>query len=152
MQVTKFQKKIILFLTLIIILLLWLIEVNNIMIDKYNFQQLEKAKIILDKTPRDAKKFYNLEEFNEQYKAWIVPIKNCYYVRNINWSYPYIFWFKLESLFYKIKFSQNYYSYPKYDLPISKIYLWALLNWRISQWYDKNRDNFIHTISNPCKK
>jgi hypothetical protein len=39
------------------------------MVDKYNFKQLEKAKLILDKIPRDAKKFYNLKEFNEQYKA-----------------------------------------------------------------------------------
>ncbi len=75
-------------------------EKDKIAIDRYNFEQLEKSKPILESIPETDKNFYSLKEFNQKYSADIQPIKNCYYIRNYNWDEKYIFWFKLESLIY----------------------------------------------------
>ena len=84
----KFIKYITMKKAMIIVLLLLvpliLMDTSNIQIDNYNFQQLEKARIILENIPLDAQKFFTLKDFNEQYKADIKTIKNCYYVSNDN--------------------------------------------------------------------
>ncbi len=83
-----------------IFILLWiylLLDWRNIYIDMYNFEQLEKAKPILESIPGNAKKFYGLKQFNNLYSANIQPIKNCYQVSNDNWEEKYIFWFQLKS-------------------------------------------------------
>ncbi len=96
----KKYKKIILKVIFIIIFAFIIRESYLMYVDYYNFNQLEKAKIILDKIPENAEKFYTLKEFNEKYNTNIKPIKNCYYISNDNWNQDYIFWFKLESLLY----------------------------------------------------
>jgi hypothetical protein len=152
---------------ILIKILIWLFIINesyNIYVDIYNFRQLEKAKIILEKIPRGDYLFYWLDKFNNKYNANIVPIKNCYYVSNDNWKYNFIFWFKLESfinrifiwqqkklitsnniesLYYNFWFFNYYYTFPKYDLPIDTIAtIWSS---------DINFTNFLYTISNPCQ-
>jgi hypothetical protein len=62
----------------------FIFEQDKLAIDRYNFEQLEKAKPILESLPVNAPKFYSLKEFNEQYKADIKPIKNCFSVSNFN--------------------------------------------------------------------
>lgn len=120
-------------------------EQDKIKIDKYNFEQLEKAKIILEKIPKDAKYFYTFKKFNNSYKANIEPIKNCYYISNDNWKYLYIFWFKLESLLYKIRYLSWYYAYPRYGLSYDNFCYW----WKTC--IDWNLSDFKYTISNPCQ-
>ena len=119
-------------------------EKDKIVIDRYNFEQLEKAKPILESIPETDKNFYSLKEFNEIYNAWIKSIKNCYYVRNYNWDEKYIFWFKLESLIYIYIYRTKLFAYPKYDLSFVPMYY--------SGWpWDRNKNNFIETISKPCR-
>jgi len=139
-------KKIILKVIFIIFTIFVLRESYLIYVDYYNFKQLEKAKIILEKIPENAEKFYTLKEFNEKYNANIKPIKNCYDVSNYNWNEKYIFWFKLESLLYTYIYWENYYSYPKYNYKYTKMcvsWIWC---------YDASKDYFINLISNPCKE
>ena len=124
----------------------FIFEQDKLAIDRYNFAQLEKAKPILESIPTNARKFYTLKEFNEQYKADIKQMKNCYYVSNDNWNQRYIFWFQLEALITKmIYLKKSFYSYLKYDLPYSEI----CITWK---WcYDHYWDHFRHVISNSCK-
>jgi len=110
-------------------------------IDNYNFKQLEKAKPILETIWEKDERFTSLNEFNERYSADIKPIKNCYYVNNNNWKYQYIFWFKLESLFYSYIYRTSLYSYPWYDQPIIKKL----------PLKDSLYEYFYLIISNPCR-
>lgn len=119
-------------------------EKDKIAIDRYNFDQLEKAKPILESIPETDERFYSLKEFNQKYSADIQPIKNCYDIRNYNWDEKYIFWFKLESLIYIYIYRTNLFAYPKYDLPFVPMYY--------SGWpWDRNKSEFKYTISNPCR-
>lgn len=153
------NKKIILIL-LVFVIVLWLIfwiykykenlnitpeEKEKIVIDEYNFEQLEKVKDILSDIKREDKQFIDLKEFNDFYKQDIQPIKNCYYLRNYKSEdrVPYTFWFKLESEKYINKYWTEYYAYPKYDLPIARI----CDTWGCD---DVTRLIFERTISNPC--
>lgn len=113
-------------------------EIINTRTDIYNFNQLEKAKIILNKIPKEDYKFFTLKKFNSKYNAEIKPTKNCYYVSNDNWNQPYIFWFKLESIIYRLRYLNIYYAYPKYDIPVHKI---PGMGW------DENYQDFRYTIS-----
>ncbi len=144
-KLSKKTKKILVIILTILLSLFIINEIKNIYIDMYNFKQLEKAKVILDKISKDDYKFYTLDKFNKKYNADMQPIKNCYYVSNDNWNEQYIFWFKLESLLYKIKYKKSYFTYPKYDIPYSSscVMWWGCIN--ISQ------NIFIRTISNPCQ-
>ncbi len=138
-------KKIILKVIFIIIFAFIIRESYLTYVDYYNFNELEKAKIILEKIPENTDKFYTLKEFNEKYNANIKPIKNCYDISNYNWNEKYIFWFKLESLLYINMYWTKYYTYPKYNAPYINI---------CESWvgcYDRNKEIFIKTISNPCK-
>lgn len=137
------KTRIIIFL---IILIIWMYcVIDKVYIDVYNFNQLRKVKKVFEK--EDILYVRNLVDFNEKYNMDVKPLNNCYYISNLNWDEPYIFWFKLESsLFLKI-FGNEYYAYPKYDLPVHKVFLW--LGW----WWidDMNRDKFEGIISNPCE-
>jgi len=132
-------------------------ELRNENIDKYNFQQLEIVKTILDNLDRNSYNFSNLSEFNELYKQKIIPKKNCYFIADRNrffkdkkWWWGYIFWFKLESDKYINIYWTWYYVYPKYDLPIDNIYFWFW--WWNDRWInDRIYNNFVFTISNPCQ-
>lgn len=127
-------------------------EFKNVRIDEYNFKQLEKAKVILNNIPQDSKKFYSLNEFNELYDINIKPTKNCYYVSNSNGKENYIFWFKLESQEYKNKLWEEYYAYPKYDLPYDESCFPSEIIWFPGEWVcmDMRKERFLGTISNPC--
>jgi len=119
-------------------------EKDKIAIDRYNFEQLEKAKPILETIDENTKKFYNLKEFNERYNAWIKPIKNCYSINMNNWKYFYKFWFRLESLLYIYIYRTKLFAYPKYDTPYQNVCMWGCFDW--------NRKAFERIISNPCKE
>ncbi len=113
-------------------------------IDNYNFKQLEKVKIVLKDLKRNDEQFLYLKDFNKIYNQNIKPIKNCYYLRNYKSEdrVPYIFWFKLESLFNIYLYKKNYFAYPKYDIPY--------------EYFLPSRDDinfylFNKTISNPCQ-
>lgn len=95
-------------------------EQENIKIDEYNFEQLEKVKRILDWLNNNSYTFDNLKEFNEKFNQNIEPIKNCYILSNesnfyldstIKWDY--IFWFKFYSDTYIKKYNEEFYVYPE---------------------------------------
>ena len=117
-------------------------EKDKLAIDRYNFEQLEKAKPILETIWEKDERFSSLNEFNERYSADIKPIKNCYYVSNYNGNEKYIFWFKLESLFNIYLYKKNYLAYPKYDIPYWK---------RLPANYDYNFFSFEEIILKPCR-
>jgi len=164
----NFIKKILILLSLVLIILTWKYwyqyyiyninpsqeELENQKIDEYNFEQLEKVKVILKNLNRNDKKFSSLSEFNKIYKVDIKPIKNCYYINKYNNKdrVLYDFWYILYSKKYKKLYWNDdnswysYYIYPKYDLPIEKFCWWG------SQCEDINKRIFIKTISNPCKE
>ncbi len=107
-------------------------EEEKIAIDEYNFNQLEKVKTILDKLDKNSYKFDNIKEFSKKFNQEIKPIKNCYflsdrnrYFDDNNWGWGYIFWFELESNKYTKIYWDNYYAYPKYDLPKGNICIWG---------------------------
>ncbi|MDD3793235.1 MAG: hypothetical protein PHI37_00280 [Candidatus Gracilibacteria bacterium] len=119
-------------------------EKDKIAIDRYNFEQLEKAKPILESIPETDGRFYSLKEFNQKYNADIKSIKNCYYVINYNGDEKYIFGFKIESLIYIYIYRTKLFAYPKYDLPFDPMYYSGGPG-------DRIKNDFIETISNPCR-
>lgn len=160
-------------------------EYDKLKIDNYNFNQLEQVKEkfkSLNVKYSTSKinwwektwmyyinwwiqyfNFYNLWDFNRKYNANITPLKNCYYFAvssfyGWNWKYPYIFWFKLESSFYKILNFWKYYSYPWYDLNNNiKMSTWLnpdpLNKYPNNKHFEINRDEkFIQKVSNPCSE
>lgn len=118
-------------------------EKDKIAIDRYNFEQLEKAKPILESIPETDERFYSLKEFNQKYNANIKSIKNCYDISNDNWSEKYIFWFKLESYIYIYIYRTKLFAYPKYDMPYKNFCVWECI--------DLNKRTFENIISKPCK-
>ncbi|NVP17846.1 hypothetical protein HUU51_03970 [Candidatus Gracilibacteria bacterium] len=145
----KYIKILIIFLLILYILSYVLIaiysftfEKDKIAIDRYNFEQLEKAKPILETIGEKDERFFSLNEFNERYGTDIKPIRNCYYVSNYNGNEKYIFGFKLESLFNIYIYKKNYFAYPKYDMPYLK---------RLPADYDLNLSMFEETILKPCR-
>jgi len=152
----KIVVKNIIFLTTLYIILFILVtiysfifEQDKIAIDRYNFEQLDRVKLILKDIPEKDMKFYNIKQFNETYKADIKPIKNCYYLSFINWNKPYIFWFQLESMIYKFIYFWKNYAYPSYSIPREKYCFW--------EWpggggcHYTSKEPFIETISKPCE-
>ena len=141
-------------------------EKEKIAIDKYNFEQLKKVKEVLKDIPEEEMKFTNLKELNKKYDIEIEPIKNCYYVLTTNfldnyeWESSYIFWFQLESNKYKNKYKEEYYAYPKYDLPVKELCAPSSTKWNPftvdvkdleTTCTDMRRARFESTISNPCE-
>ena len=126
----------------------WVIQqVRGIYIDRYNFQQLEKFKEVVGTINEEQRRFSNLEEFNSLYGINIQAKKNCYYISSSNGNEKYIFAFKLESKRYQEKYGEEYYVYPKYDLPKDYAYFWMWNSWPI----DRMKNLFQRTISNPCQ-
>lgn len=141
---------------IIVFILLWLFILREsywIYIDRYNFEQLEKVKYLLENTIDKKLWYYHIKDFNKKYGISIEPIKNCYYISNNNWKYPYIFWFKLESQIYKIIYWDKYFSYPGYDMPVRLS--WPLFTTKPlpkDHNPDSTRSDFEFIISNPCKE
>ncbi|MDD4151571.1 MAG: hypothetical protein PHR68_03075 [Candidatus Gracilibacteria bacterium] len=121
-------------------------EQEKMAIDRYNFQQSEKVKEILDNSTNNSKKFYTLKNFNKIYKTNIEPIKNCYYISNDNGDEKYIFGFKLESKIYIFMYFGENYAYPKYDLLHHYI-----CGGSKDCKDDINYNFFDYTITNPCE-
>lgn len=135
----------IIFLYLLVIAYSNIFERDKLAIDEYNFEQLNKVKPILETISKKSRKFNTLKEFNDIYKTGIKPKKNCYYIRNYNGDYSYIFWFQIESIMYRLLYFWRNYAYPKYDLQYSRICVWGL-------WcYDDNMDWYEYIISHPCE-
>ena len=95
----KYIKQILLSFTLFTLLLIsWYMfysfqrEKQNILIDAYNFEQLEKVKLLAETTTIFDKKFANTNilKFNKMFKQNIQPKKNCYYIWWANWPEKYI--------------------------------------------------------------
>lgn len=125
-------------------------EQDKLTIDRYNFEQLEKVKNVLDKQDKNSYTFKELTEFNQKFNQNIKPTKNCYFMSDRNrffednkWGGGYVFWFQFESLISKFVYFWSYYAYPKYDLPYWKLCL-------VNSCTDSNRNKFTYTISNPC--
>jgi hypothetical protein len=89
--------------------------------------------------------FSDLWDFNQIYNSNIKPVKNCYYINNDNGDEKYLFWFKLESLLYKIKYLNTYIAYPSYDLSKS-----LYCGWGKDCKDDLDFYSFEKIISNPC--
>lgn len=133
--------------------LLWVFtinESNSIYVDMYNFEQLKNVQNILNKLDKNSYEFENLKEYNKKFNQNIKPIKKCYFMADRNrffennkkdWGY--VFWFKLESILYRLEYLDNYYAYPKYDLPYWELCL-------VNVCTDGNKNLFRYTISNPC--
>lgn len=59
-------------------------EQDKLTIDRYNFEQLEKVRLVLDNLDKNSYKFDNLNEFNKKFSQNIEPIKNCYFLTERN--------------------------------------------------------------------
>lgn len=126
----------------------YMFESDKLAIDRYNFWQLGKVKIILSKQ-NDIKVFFSIKDFNDIYKSDIKTIKNCYYITSVNWDKPYIFWFQLESLIYKFIYFWKNYAYPSYSIPTERFCLGVWVN--NGRCFYTSKQPFIDTISNPCE-
>lgn len=120
-------------------------EQDKLAIDNYNFEQLEKVKNTLNNLQNFKYNFENLKDFNNKYNQTIKPIKNCYFMQSHNWNYLYIFWFKLESLIYKLRYVSINYVYPKYNLSYDNF----CDGWKTC--IDWNLSDFKYTISHSCE-
>jgi hypothetical protein len=152
-----------------LLLLIWaliIFEWRNIYIDYYNFQQLEKAKQVVENLKWEEKDYRvrDLKWFNYQFDADIEPLdkRYCYYVYYNKiptgpW-YIFNFWFKLHSLLYKIKYWWTHYNYPyKMEEPEpSKECLEELklpwLRWAPSCVSVSRYRRFLDAINNPCRR
>jgi len=59
-------------------------EKDKIAIDRYNFEQRDKVKIIIDNDKYYNIMFGSVKTFNRVYNSDIKPIKNCYYLSHSN--------------------------------------------------------------------
>ncbi|MDD2871763.1 MAG: hypothetical protein PHS49_07285 [Candidatus Gracilibacteria bacterium] len=146
--IIKFISYIISFITLIYLLVFsysYIFEQDKLAIDKYNFEQLEKVKTIINNDKVYNKTFRTIKEFNSIYNSDIKPINNCYFIFNYNGDEKFIFGFKLESILYKLYNLNWNYAYPKYDLPISTACVMG------GGCIDGNYKSYTLTISNPCR-
>jgi hypothetical protein len=168
---------------ILILVLIWeyyyFVEKKAIEIDKYNFQQLEKAKQVVENFEKSWKrlplKADDLPTFNtyfvSRFWTWkedsIEPLdkRYCYYVyydRDTTWSwYIFEFWFKLHSLLYKLKYLSFNYAYPKQiekEEPseackeeLKLPYLW--LTWMPAcAWLNASYYRYLRQINNPCRR
>ncbi len=137
------------FLTILgLFLFVWIVgyiafDWSNIQIDRYNFEQLEKAKKILSYYPVENYNFNSLSEFNKKYGGDINPKMNCYFLMATGLWKSYRFWFELESFLYKLFYLNFYYVYPS-TLPQDII----CDGWSCHDWI---YTYFLKIISNPCK-
>ncbi len=134
------------------------VERENILLDEYNFRQLEEIKSILAEVPREEYTFRNLNDFNEKLDQEITPKKFCYYLvatkyfedDEYKWNeLGYIFGTKIHSKRYLKKYSKWYYAYPSYDLPEWNV-CYGSVQSDVPYCYDKTLSMFEWTISRVC--
>ncbi len=129
------KKKITIILIILLVLTLawysyYQTDKENLKIDYYNFQQLWKAKKVVEKFEKSWKRLplpvRSLYDFNYGYtwdfRTWfeanIHPINknycyDVYYDKNPTWPwYVFTFWFKLHSKLWKLLNGWEYYNYP----------------------------------------
>ena len=157
---------------IIIILLIWaliIFEWKNIYVDRYNFQQLEKAKKVVENLKWEQKLYRarGLKDFNYQFDTDIKPLDkrycyDVYYDTNPTWPwYVFTFWFKLHSLLYKLMYWWEYYIYPwwiitepetteecKKEMELSK---WRYTGMPACVWWDYYYD-YMEAVNNPCER
>jgi len=59
-------------------------EKDKLAIDRYNFEQRDKVKSIIDKDKYYNTSFRDIKQFNSIYNSDIKPIKNCYDITKYN--------------------------------------------------------------------
>jgi len=59
-------------------------EKEKIAIDRYNFEQRDKVKTIIENDKYYNTAFRDIKQFNSLYNSDIKPIKNCYYLSKYN--------------------------------------------------------------------
>lgn len=179
------KKTIITLIVLLILSITWYTyyqyDKENLKIDYYNFQQLEKAKEVVERFEKSWERFplpvHTLYDFNYGYtwdfKSWfeanIHPLNNTYcydvyYDRNPTWPwYVFTFWFKLHSKLFKLFNWWEYYKYPnwvhkskpskqcKKEMEISSKLWWY--TWIPScAWLNADYYDYMEAVNNPCKK
>ncbi len=160
-------------IAILILVLIWeyyyFVERKAIEIDRYNFQQLEKAKKVIENIPKNKKTYRvrNLKQLNSKFKADIEPLDkrycyDVYYDTNPTWPwYVFTFWFKLHSLLYKLRYWWEYYIYPwwiitepetteecKKEMELSK---WRYTGMPACVWWDYYYD-YMEAVNNPCER
>ena len=123
----------------------YLYENRELQTDTYNFTQLEKVKEVFSQHAWKKYSFNSLEEFNLKFWAEIQPQKNCYFLTSYHTKHSFIFWMKLESLFYKVIYLTSDYAYPNYDMPYGNICNWITCKDGLKSW-------FLETISTICPR
>jgi len=157
---------------IVVILLIWaliIFEWKNIYVDRYNFQQLEKAKKVIENIPENKKTYRvrNLKQLNSKFKADIEPLDkrycyDVYYDKNPTWPwYVFTFWFKLHSLLYKLIYGWEYYKYPnwihksepseqcKKEMELSK---WRYTWIPSCAWLNAYYYRYMRIVNNPCER
>ncbi len=162
-------------LVLIILVVAWYkyyqYDKENLKIDYYNFQQLEKVKKVIENIPENKKTYRvrNLKQLNSKFKADIEPLdkRYCYYVYyqfdKENNKPVFGFWFKLHSLLYKLRYWWEYYKYPnwihksepseqcKKEMEISSKLWWY--RWMPAcAWLNVYYYRYMEAVNNPCEK
>ena len=162
-------------IAILILVLIWeyyyFVERKAIEIDRYNFQQLEKAKKVIENIPENKKTYRvrNLKQLNSKFKADIEPLDkrycyDVYYDTNPTWPwYVFTFWFKLHSLLYKLRYWWEYYKYPnwihksepseqcKKEMEISSKLWWY--RWMPAcAWLNYYYYRYMRIVNNPCER
>ncbi|MDD2907323.1 MAG: hypothetical protein PHH98_01650 [Candidatus Gracilibacteria bacterium] len=121
----------------------YVFEQDKIAIDKYNFEQRDKVKSIIEKDKYYNIAFRDIKQFNSLYNSDIKPIKNCYDITKYNGDEKFLFGFKLESMIYKFKYFGENYAYPSNNLSKKS----PCKNYGCIS----TREIFIDIISKPCE-
>ena len=126
-------------------------ETMLVLVDVYNQNRAWKMIKILWNIKPELYKFSSLNDFNKQYHENIVPLLGCFYLVDthlFDWYYPenrkwYVLWVKYHSFTFKFFYTNNYFVYPKYDLPYQ--------NFCDGTCRDLNKEYFLKVINNFCE-
>ncbi len=160
---------------LLILSIAWYIyyqyDKENLKIDYYNFQQLWKAKEVVENLKWEQKYYPadNLKSFNYQFDTNIEPLdkRYCYDVYYTYFTkrkdYTFTFWFKLHSKLFKLFNGWEYYKYPnwvhksepseqcKKEMEISSKLWWY--RWMPAcAWLNTYYYRYMEIVNNPCEK
>ena len=169
------KKAIITLLVLLILSIAWYTyyqyDKENLKIDYYNFQQLWKAKEVVENLDWEQKYYSadSLKSFNYQFDTNIEPLdkRYCYDVYYTYFTkrkdYTFTFWFKLHSKLFKLFNGWEYYNYPynrkepteseqcKKDKKAISNHPW--IKWMPPSCVTRGRYyDYMEAVNNPCKK
>ncbi len=168
------KKKITIILIILLVLTLawysyYQYDKENLKIDYYNFQQLWKAKKVVENLDWEKKYYYinSLSALNQKFDTDIHPTdkRYCYDVYYSYFKekkdYTFTFWFKLHSKLWKLLNGWEYYNYPykmkkpepseeckrQQKLSEWRWYTWLpACVWWIYYW------RYMEIVNNPCIK